>query len=78
MMFRRLLEKGVKMRYAPDTLVEHFVEPLRLSAATSSSCIAQPACSTVVIQDRNTFEGCLVYRRSCLSRLLRTAPRPRA
>ena len=29
-MFRRLLEKGVKMRYASDTLVEHFVEPLRL------------------------------------------------
>ena len=29
-MFRRLLEQGVKMRYAPDMLVEHFVEPWRL------------------------------------------------
>lgn len=30
MMFRRLLEQGVQMRYAPDMLVEHFVEPWRL------------------------------------------------
>lgn len=30
MMFRRLLEQRVQMRYAPDMLVEHFVEPWRL------------------------------------------------
>ncbi|MES1999784.1 MAG: glycosyltransferase [Pseudomonadota bacterium] len=30
MMFRRLLDLGVKMRYAPSMIVEHFVEPWRL------------------------------------------------